>query len=222
MQTAGIVNKKKDDFALNVLKGLAMFLVVFYHFQKYWFHNNFSECGGRIFYYLLSFTSLGVPIFFFINGALLLNKESMDWKKWTMKMAGMIGMTLIWSVLIEFFQFWYNGYDEWESFLLYIYTGKYLNYLWFIKSLIVIYMLFPIVWLAYSNSINEKKYGMFISVFFISLSAFGNNLLLMIANVIKYFINGGLLSSNGTYGFFDKFLSDYRGGGICFLLPILL
>lgn len=169
MQTAGTVNKKKDDFALNVLKGLAMFLVVFYHFQKYWFHNNFSECGGRIFYYLLSFTSLGVPIFFFINGALLLNKESMDWKKWTMKMAGMIGMTLIWSVLIEFFQFWYNGYDEWESFLLYIYTGKYLNYLWFIKSLIVIYMLFPIVWLAYSNSINEKKiwYVYFCILYFI-------------------------------------------------------
>lgn len=211
---------EKHDLGLNTLKGLAMFLVLFYHFKNFWLPNHFSDCGSGILYYIFSFTSLGVPIFFVVHGALLLHKDDIDWKIWNRKIVKLFGMLLTWSVVIEFYMFYYNGFHDWENFWIYVYTGKNLNYLWFIRSLLVIYMFFPVLWIAYRHisQFPSEKAGMLIYLFFMLLSAFGNNFIWMIANTVKSFTEGDLLSSNGTYNFFGYILPDYRGGA--FIYPI--
>lgn len=61
------------------------FFVVYYHFGVKFNEYTTSEISSFFKYYLLTFTSIGVPIFFWVNGALLLNKTDIIWQMWAKK-----------------------------------------------------------------------------------------------------------------------------------------
>lgn len=133
------------------------------------------------------------------------------------KICKILFLIIIWSVIIEIFSFWYNNLAGKENFWLCLYYGKYLNYLWFLKSLIVVYIVFPIIYLSFKFA--NDNFNIDIYALVLSAIAFGNNFLTMLANIIMYFRDGSLFRINTEYNFITPFLPDMAGG--YFRFPIV-
>lgn len=105
---------------LEYLKILAAFLTVFYHFAYYKLNYGFIE---GIAYYpnfnriIMSLAACCVPLFFLVNGALMLKQER-SWKTVYSKAVKILILTVIWSFI---------GFPA-----------------WFFETLTVLYILFPL------------------------------------------------------------------------------
>ncbi|MCL1849818.1 MAG: acyltransferase family protein, partial [Bacteroidetes bacterium] len=95
------MNNSKNRFDyLDILKALAILFVIIYHFNS--FHENFLENNSISVYfnfYIKTIFSTCVPIFFFINGALLLNRKELDIKKHLFNCVKIFGLVVIWSMI---------------------------------------------------------------------------------------------------------------------------
>ena len=104
-----------------------------------------------------------------------------------------------------------EGRWESESFWLAVYNGKYINFLWFLKSLLVCYIFFPLLFPIIKN--DNAKSGRCIYISALVLAVFGNNIATILLNVIKYFYDGSLFFDDSrTHNFIYPFLNDFRGG----------
>lgn len=71
-----MLSNKKRYYSLDFIKTLAIFLVCFYHFST--MNINILEDGSitsYITYYIYGFSSICVPLFFMVNGSLMLNRS---------------------------------------------------------------------------------------------------------------------------------------------------
>jgi len=135
-----------------LLKTVAAFLTVFYHFAYYRLDFGFVE-GTQYFpninRIIMCFSSCCVPVFFMVNGALMLGKER-NWKSVYIKAAKLIVLTAFWSLI---------GFPD-----------------WFFKTLIILYLLFPLFQYFY-----RKKHSLFVlTCVLIFLMPFVFNLLVLI------------------------------------------
>lgn len=132
------LEKKKRDISLDIIKLISAYMVVFYHFghiDKGEFINNQYHCTlGQ---YLLILCSSSIPMFFMVNGALLLNKEYSIEKIYSK--AGKIALlTFVWSFI------------DFPS--------------WFMKTLIVLYLFYPVLIKIYRIEFARRL--LMIAVFF--------------------------------------------------------
>jgi surface polysaccharide O-acyltransferase-like enzyme len=207
-------NHRYESFDL--LKGIAIFLVVLYHYNN--LNTDIINNPGietYLNYSMRAFLSVCVPIFFFVNGALMLNMR-FDLKKHIYKTMTIIVVSVIWAVITmlilmpikgQFFSVLEIIKSIWELKI------GWVNHLWFLQAIVVIYIFFPIIKVAYDNNIQVLYF--FLAVIFIE--TFGNTLLINIASLsignkdgfnffngynafagirgyaIVYFIIGGLL-----------------------------
>ena len=108
------------DLHLELIKVLAAFLVVFYHYAYYKLDYGFVQ-GVRYFpnvtRVLMCFASCSVPLFFLVNGILMFRKER-TLKNVYGKAIKIAILTVIWSFV---------GFPK-----------------WFFETLIILYLLFPI------------------------------------------------------------------------------
>src|SRR4051794_19168514 len=90
---------KRYDF-VDLLKTIAIFFVLFYHFSVMNIDFIHDEGFTSYFnYYLNSILSTCVPIFFFVNGGLLLNKSYLDIKSHVRKTIKILILTLLWGLI---------------------------------------------------------------------------------------------------------------------------
>lgn len=106
--------------SLDIIKLISAFMIVFYHLSEY-MNLGFFVNGS----YQISFTQIGlslcscaVPLFFMVNGALLLNKDYSTEKIYT-KAAKVALLIFVWSFL------------DFPA--------------WFLKTLVVLFLLYPII-----------------------------------------------------------------------------
>jgi surface polysaccharide O-acyltransferase-like enzyme len=145
-------------------------------------------------YLVISLFSTCVPIFFFVNGGLLLNKSSFDLKKHISKTIQIILLTLIWGVItmiaLSFILKEPIGVRRIIRGVLEL-RQQWVNHLWFMEALVVIYFFFPLIYLAYHK---QKEIFHFFFVV-VCIFSFGN-----------YFIGmGGIVLSSIT----GKFQNTY-------------
>lgn len=113
--------QKSRDLSIELLKIMAAVLTVFYHFAYYRLDYGFYEGVqylpnlNRI---IMSFAACCVPIFFLVNGALMLDRER-SWKSVYAKAAKVLCLTVLWMPM------------HFPS--------------WFFKTLIILYLIFPIL-----------------------------------------------------------------------------
>lgn len=195
-------NKKERYEFIDLLKAIAVFLVVMGHNSN--LRTDFLE-SGSLFTYFNYFTRIFlcvcVPTFFFVNGALLLNK-SFNLKKHINRIISIIIITVFWAIitllvlmpikgeymsLIEFAKSLWNWRIDW------------INYLWFMQALVTIYIFFPLIKVAYDKEINCLYF--FLAIAFIM--SFGNVLLSNCANIIEFIIGKNYIE--GNFNFFNKF-----------------
>ena len=150
----------KDRIAgLDLAKSLAIFLVIFIH---YIFYTGFV--GDTALDNLAStFSVVGVPLFFAVNGYLLMNSRfSAD--KHLHKILRVVFILLTWKILsLPILSALMHKSIDWKSVPQYLLGGSYdvvpLGYFWFINALLAIYIVFPILKTVYDDPDGKRYLG---------------------------------------------------------------
>jgi len=211
--------QKKRDFSIDCLKALAIFLVCQTHYKHY-AHTPLDNFVSIV-------SCMGVPLFFMVNGALLMNKK-FDLKRHWKKTIKILCLSIIWkiiSVVIMAFIWKKDILENGVAQLLNYFVGKNtlpgyeLGHFWYLYALVGIYTVFPLFKLCYDTEVGQNaiKYTMAaIGVFSFGIST------------LKFLLQlGGYYTSTTTEFSFGWFSSYYIFGtyGYClfwFLLGGLL
>jgi Uncharacterized protein conserved in bacteria len=209
--------KERYEF-IDLLKAIAIFFVVIYHY------NNLSidlvQTKNAISYFNYFFTTIFstcVPIFFFLNGALLLNRD-FDLKKHISKIITITLLTIIWGIITLIFLMpikdEYMSLSEFAKSLM-MWKSQWINHLWFLKSLVVVYTFFPLIKKTYDDERNSLYF--FLAIAFVM--TFGNVFLSYCVNVIEFIAGKNYLSGNvNFFGEFNAFKGIYGYSIVYFIL----
>lgn len=172
-------------FYLDLMKTLAIAMVVSLH-SGLW-HTNFIANSTFATYsqYFLRLIMEGVPIFILVNGYLKLSKP-FNFKKHLDKILKLFIIYIVWSFILTIllslinkdsisFKYLIESVMLTDSF-------KYTGILWFVRYLILLYFIFPIIKYIYDNNYSLFKYLFIVLVVF----TFGFNFLYLIIDLINY------------------------------------
>jgi surface polysaccharide O-acyltransferase-like enzyme len=226
-QNPPVVKKHQTYDGLDLMKAMAIYFVLIYHFPI--MEVDFIGTGKAEAYsnfFIFSIFSTCVPIFFFINGALLFNKSGLSLKAHVSKILKTVILVIIWGFITMIsLSLIYGESISLSKIIKDIYTLKigWVNHLWFLEALVVIYIFFPLLFLAFKT---KKNYFYFFFACVMILS-FGNiflGLLLNVASTVSgkflntyFFLNyfGGFNAFSGIHGFT---IGYFMLGGIAFSL----
>lgn len=190
-----IQNKKRVD-GLDLMKAIGILMVVSLHVPLWQPDFISSPDWQHKIQYALRLIAEGVPIFLMVNGFLLLRKTEFDFEKHIRKMGKMFGILLIWSVILTLIGSWMAGENlTFRSFLLYILNtcvgSTYTGVLWFLQSLLAVYLVFPVLWYIYQYNYKIFKY------FFVILLVFGEvfNGIGLIRDFLSIYMNSEIIDS---------------------------
>lgn len=167
------------------LKIIAIYFVIFYHSNL--LSTNIIENGSPTVYFnyfTKSLLSSCVPIFFLVNGALLLNK-TFCLSKHIKKIIKIASTTIIWAIVtILLLSFVRKTNLSLYDFVDILSTWKigWNNHLWFLNALVVIYIFFPLIKLSYDY---KKSYFNFFFII-IMISTFGIKLITILGDIYLY------------------------------------
>ncbi len=213
------------DF-VDLLKAIAIYFVVLYHF--YFVSEDFlSESNPVVFanYYIKSLLSTCVPVFFFVNGLLLLKKKEIDVIRHAKKVLRICILTVVWSfITLGSLSLLRNESLSISQLIMNVHISLRMhwnNHLWFLGTIVVIYIFYPFIHLAYYKS-KPVFYFFFISIL---LFTFGRTFLDGLFSTISYFSNrfttvdfdfnyGGIF--NPVQGIHGYALVYFMLGGILF------
>ncbi len=180
--------KKERVLSHDAIKTLSIFLVCIYHY-------NFLKIDitpDKSFevylnYFFIGISSMGVPLFFMVNGSLLLNKPY-NFRSYLEKVSTIIILFIIWDFISLTGFIVLNNHSEYlRTFIkdLFYLKADVSNHLWFLQTLISIYLLYPIIKEIYDSTKREIIYWLSFIIFFFS---FGNLFLNTLINVIEFFL----------------------------------
>jgi surface polysaccharide O-acyltransferase-like enzyme len=201
---------------LDWVKSLAIFLVLFYHFNPM----NLNYTPEKMFvwnfnYFVTTLSVMGVPLFFMVNGALMLDRKPLL-RKHVHKVLKLIFLLIIWkfiTVLILNSKFDNEGniIDYINLLVTNSFPGIDIVHFWFMNALISLYLILPFFQLAYQS--NKKLIHYIVAVllifpFVINLGLHINDYLMWkYENKIFKIGDLNVLSSFGTYSYaFTYFL----------------
>ncbi len=118
--------KMNRIYFVDLLESIAIFLVLSYHGTNY--SCDFLQDSDNILYYVRYFLrtilSCCVPLFFFVNGYLLLNRK-FDLKKHILKIVRLVILTVIWGIIDLFIlMFVRNEFLSVKEFLMGVWSCK--------------------------------------------------------------------------------------------------
>ncbi|MED1917115.1 acyltransferase [Bacillus thuringiensis] len=145
------MESRRRTISYDVLKAFAIFLVCFYHFN----HLGLGFIPGEkyypsIIYIFFGLASMGVPLFFMVNGALLLNKP-FNFINHIQKSIRLYFIVVIWKFITVTILIWKNQLTDytWVNFANLLFSNSFPNVdlavYWFMNALISIYLIFPII-----------------------------------------------------------------------------
>lgn len=198
-----MINKTRN-IGLDILKASACIAVVTLHVA-----GNSSDLVNKFLYY---FSSFAVPVFFIVNGCLLLNKYKVDFKYSFKKIFNLLKIVLIWNIILSSAEFLLRGeiVNPIVTTLNNLIQKEYFWQFWFFGALIIIYLTLPIL----NNIFKDTKkaivltflfIGICLSIDFISMFNAINGKSIIQVNVIQtfrlwtwfaYFCLGGLLGDD--------------------------
>lgn len=174
---------------IDFVKALAITLVVLFH----------SEFCNYMFAFPL--LAMCVPLFFVANGMLVLNKER-DLRYYILKVCKIVFLMFVWSTIQTCVTMYYNG----DPFILKdIYHSvisqrmQYCNTFWFMGTLTILYLLYPVV-SAFVNCDKSHVFYMMIITYLLSFKAFGYVLPISpIPNIMRFWHGEALFYAVAGY-----------------------
>ena len=143
----------KRNLSLDVLKILACFSVVVLHVAGIVVEVDSNYTLSHLLYYAVC---IAVPIFFMVNGYLLLNKKEVKYKYIFKKIINIIIIIFSWNLLISIAKFLINGsisnpiYFSMQNLI----QGGYFWQFWFFGALIIVYLFVPVINKYFKNKKN--------------------------------------------------------------------
>ena len=140
------MNEKKD-MKIELLRVLSCILVIIIHVvSKNFFNTNINTLNWNYLNIFDSLSRCSVPIFFMISGSFLLKKDINKktlFKKYIKKY---LLIFIIWKLLYGFY-YWSSSHTLTLKTLLslLLYSFKNLGHLWYLVSLLIIYLLYPYI-----------------------------------------------------------------------------
>lgn len=180
--TASAAKKsRKRIFGYDLIKCLAMFLVVLVHF-KYYSAGRYGEGVAEDVLYRL--TVVCVPLMFMTNGALLFARP-LDVRKHLRKLVHLVVLTFVWRLISAFAMGEVLSTPPLsfgtEAFVTYLLGGDLkgfnLGHFWFVYVLAWVYLLFPMLRAAYDSEQGRlalKVLAAVVAVFFAGMKAAQN------------------------------------------------
>lgn len=186
------------------MKAIASYTVVIYHYN--YIDVDIIEKGGALQYfnyYLTAFLPIAVPIFFFTNGALLLNKRSVDLRRHCYKILNFVVLVIVWAALSYLIISTLRSEPiYWKDLVKSVYHFKqgWTNHLWFLQGLTVVYIFFPILYSAFHHHPSHLYFFLVVAV----LLTLGNTLIINSATVFSY-VTGLFSERNLHVNYFSGF-----------------
>jgi surface polysaccharide O-acyltransferase-like enzyme len=202
----------------DAIKVLGIYLVCIYHYNN--FNSNIIENHNLevyINYFFEGISTMGVPLFFMVNGSLLLNK-SYNFNNHLTKILYLYSFFFLWS-FISLVIFIPLGHSySLKSFIIAVF---YLeqdtnNHLWFLQALVSIYLLFPIIKQLYDSPQKNLLYWFSFLVF---LFSFGNHFLNALVNFLEFI--SGLNYLKGDSLIFFPNINPFGDYSYCFFYFII-
>ena len=205
-QIQNTLNKSRYEF-IDLLKAIAILFVVMYHGNN--LRTNIVENQDVITYlnyFSTSILSICVPVFFFVNGALIFNRE-LDIKRHFIKIIHIVILVIIWGIitLLALMPI-HNEYMSLFEFIKSIWKVKlnWNDHLWFLQALVILYIFYPLLKLAYDKEIKYLNFFLLIAFFM----TFGNTFLSNAFKVLGIISGKSILM--GNHNFFSDF-NAFRG-----------
>lgn len=181
--------EKERYFFIDILKTISIFMVITLH-SSLW-NTDFMKISNfqTLIQYSFRLVMEGVPLFMFINGFLIIDKN-FDLKKHLLKTINIFIILYLWAFILTISCSFIQGVPM--SFNLIVQNvlatkigNKYTGVLWFLQKLIIIYLIFPVI-----KSLYDKNYDIYKYLFILLLiSTFGINIIDLIIIPIKYITN---------------------------------
>lgn len=206
---------------LDILKTIAMYTVIVYHLDKFSYSFDNNNIIAYIDYFLRTILCIGVPLFFTINGALIISSnKTFNPSKYILKLVHIFIITFIWGMIVKAISLTTSGEKISLSILfLTSLSGEGLNYLWFMKTLITIYVFLPLIQVAFKE--NSKILVYFLIV--IGFATMGNTFLLRVVNSVFFIKNGTIFNEKYNFGNgFNDFQRFYAYSFVYFILGAFL
>ena len=208
---------------IDLLETLGIFFVLLYHSTTY----EYSFLADAVLicylrYFLRTILSTCVPLFFFTNGFLMLNR-SFSLKKHMQKTLKLIFLTIVWGIItLILLMPIKHEYLSVKDFLLALWRLKqnWINHLWYLYILVALYIFFPLLKITYDN---YRPAFIFFTVV-CAFCSFGNRALDYGVSIITNItgLHKGLIEGN-WFRMFDPFygtkayaLAYYCIGGLAY------
>jgi surface polysaccharide O-acyltransferase-like enzyme len=140
----------KRNLGLDLLKIIACFSVIILHVSGIIATKNNNYTINHILYYM---AGLAVPVFFMVNGNLLLNKSNINYNYVFRKIVNIILVVFSWNMLIFFGKLIINKKitNPFVNTASNLIQKGYFWQFWFFGSLIIIYLLLPMLYKYFKN-----------------------------------------------------------------------
>jgi len=188
----------KKEYSFDVLRVIAMIMVIIIHVSNV-YCRSFGFINSNSYIITLCFNTISrvsVPLFFMISGALLLDRE-FNFKKYINRIIKYLVLIIVWDIIYLIWEYFYLGETYDELYLLVI--SPYRAHLWFLYSIIVIYMIQPILKFILDRANKVFKYILFI--LWISIG--------VLSMYMPFFSTNFSLVSYIGFFIFGKYLYDY-------------
>lgn len=210
---------KERYLFLDLIKVIAIYVVCFYHCHNYNANIlDYPSASTYITFFIKGIGCVGVPLFFMVNGALMLNKEYVL-KDHIKKIVKVVILIFAWAVitLLALMVIKGNSYTV-SDFMHAIATWENgtVNHLWFLHTLVCLYILFPVMKAVYDMK-DQKILRYLLIVIFIF--TFGNVLLNMGANILESICGVNYIEGHGVE-FFNcfQFLDGFYAYSIVYFI----
>lgn len=215
----------KERFVyLDFIKVLAIYFVCFYHCNNFQIDilSNPSLLTYSS-YFIKCISSTGVPLFFMVNGALMLNRRY-DLKKHIKKITNIIVLTIVWGIitLLILGKIYGTTYTK-AGFInaLWFWQPGAINHLWFLQALVCVYILYPLIKEIYDKEDNSVLKYFLVTVFILT---FGNVILNMMVNTLNAFLRTNYMGHDrvNLFNNFNVFRGFYGYTIVYFILGGLI
>ena len=185
MQIEKTLNEKKKRYDyLDALKTLAMIFVCAYHFSwatDLWYC---PEGMNWIVYFnrfIFGILSTCIPIFFMVNGALLLSKKNLNYEKHLRKFFDLYFLTCLWRAITIFVISYVKGISIVSFGLSNLFNAIFLfgsvpdidfAHFWFMNALLCIYVVYPLIYATFQSNNEPLIIGFLVTTFFAVIVAY--------------------------------------------------
>lgn len=200
--------KKERSAGIDVFKAIAIIMVVTLHLG-FW-NGDFIAVPMLKTYlqYCFRLIAEGVPLFVFVNGYLLLSRNTYSIKKHYIKTAKFFLLLILWSILLVIAGNALSLAPEALSFTMiarYVLQtqvgAQYTGVLWFLQNLIAVYLVYPAL-----KALFDREYRLFTVVFgFIAFFTVGIHSIELVRDLLGTVTDVSLL--NDVIGFLYRFSS---------------